>query len=121
MSSQHREERRRSKRFPFIEDILIGGLRSCTSIEISESGLFVSAINFFEEGEVIDLTIPLEGGQMTVKGQVKFCYPGIGMGVMFHDLDNEQLIKIKELVDHVSGSSLKEISESDPFALDYVI
>jgi len=105
MNDQHGEERRRSQRFPFREDILIDGAKLCTSNEISEGGLFVSAIQIFEEGEVIDVTIPLGGEQITVKGQVKYCQPGIGMGVMFHNLDDDQKIKIKKLVDRVSGRS----------------
>ena len=103
MNEKHGGERRKSQRFPFREDILIDGAKLCTSNEISEGGLFVSAIQIFEEGEVIDLTIPLGGEQITVKGQVKYCQPGIGMGVMFHDLNDEQKGKIRKLVDRVSG------------------
>ena len=102
MNDQQREERRRSQRFPFREDILIDGAKLCTSNEISEGGLFVSAIQIFEEGEVIDVTIPLGGERITVKGLVKYCQPGIGMGVMFHNLNEEQKTKIKKLVDRVS-------------------
>jgi len=105
MNNQHKEERRKNQRFPFREDILIDGAKLCTSNEISEGGLFVSAIQIFEEGEVIDVTIPLGGEQITVKGQVKYCQPGIGMGVMFHNLNNEQKAKIKKLVDRVSARS----------------
>lgn len=105
MNDQHNEERRRNQRFPFREDILIDGAKMCTSNEISEGGLFVSAIQIFEEGELIDVTIPLGGEQMTVKGQVKYCQPGIGMGVMFHNLNEKQKEKIKKLVDRVSGRS----------------
>jgi len=105
MNDEHGEERRKSQRFPFREDILIDGAKLCTSNEISEGGLFVSAIQIFEEGELIDVTIPLGGEEITVKGQVKYCQPGIGMGVMFHNLTGEQKVKIKKLVERVSGRS----------------
>jgi hypothetical protein len=105
MNDQYGEERRKSQRFPFREDILIDGAKLCTSNEISEGGLFVSAIQIFEEGEVIDVTIPLGGEQITVKGQVKYCQPGIGMGVMFYKLDDEQKNRIKKLVDRIGGRS----------------
>jgi len=105
MNDEHREERRKSQRFAFREDILIDGAKLCTSNEISEGGLFVSAIQIFEEGEVIDITIPFGSEQITVKGKVKYCQPGIGMGVMFHNLTDEQKMKIKKLVGHISGRS----------------
>jgi len=103
MNDRKRAERRKNQRFPFREDILIDGAKLCTSNEISEGGLFVSAIQIFEEGEVIDVTIPMGGEQITVKGQVKYCQPGIGMGVMFHDLSNDQKAKIKKLVELISS------------------
>lgn len=105
MNHQHNEDKRMSPRFPFREDVLIDGAKLCTSNEISEGGIFVSAIQIFVEGEVIEIAIPLGGEQIVVKGQVRYCQQGIGMGVMFVDLNDGQKVMIKKLVDRASGRS----------------
>ncbi len=105
MENQHGEERRKSQRFPFREDILIDGAKQCTCNEISEGGIFVSAIQIFDVGEMIEVTIPLGKERITVKGQIKYYQQGIGMGIMFHDLNDEHKVKIKTFVDHLSSNS----------------
>ena len=105
MENQDGDGRRKSRRFPFREDILIDGAKQCTCSDISEDGIFISAIQIFDEGEMIEVTIPFGEERITVKGQIKYCQQGIGMGVMFHDLDDEHKVKIKTLVDRISANS----------------
>lgn len=102
-STQHssEQERRKYKRFDFREDILVDGTKQCTIMDISEGGLYVSAIQHFEEKSVIDVTIPCKGGKLTVKAQVQYCQPGIGMGIELVDLNDEQRTKIKELIGNI--------------------
>jgi hypothetical protein len=104
MNEQEKTERRKHQRFPFREDILVDGMHFCTSADIGEGGIFVSAIQYFEEGDVVELSIPLREGKITVKAQVKYSQPGIGAGVMFIDLNDEQRAKIKELVENIAKS-----------------
>ncbi len=92
------KERRTSERLPFREDVVIDGAKLCTTNDISEGGLFVSAIQIFEVDDVIEVGIPLKEGKITVKAKVKYCQPGIGMGIMFIDLNDEQKKRIRELV-----------------------
>lgn len=99
------KERRKHERFPFIEDILIDGTKSCRSTDISEGGLFISAIQSFEDGEVMEITIPINKEKIIVKAQVKYCQPGIGMGIAFIDSEEDLRIKIKELVDSLANKS----------------
>ena len=105
MENHHGEEKRKSRRFPFREDILIDGAKQCTCNEISEGGIFISAIQIFDKGEMIEITISLGEERITVKGQIRYCQHGIGIGVMFHDLTEEHKVKIKTLVDSVSANS----------------
>lgn len=97
------EERRKFKRFPFREDILLDGTRLCTSMDISEGGLYVSAIQSFEQNSIIDVIIPFKGEKITFKAQVRYCQPGIGIGIKFVDLNDEQKEIIKELIESFSG------------------
>lgn len=101
MNNEDKEERRKYERFLFREDILIDGSRMCTSMDISEIGLYVSAMQFYKNNSVIDITIPFKGDKLTVKAQVRHCQPGIGMGIMFVDLNAEQRAKIKELIESI--------------------
>ena len=102
MDDEEKKDTRKHKRFPFIEDILVDGTKLCTSTDISEGGLFVSAIQYFEEGSVVEVTIPCGEEKITVKAQVKYCQQGIGAGIMFTDLTDEQSAKIKALVESIA-------------------
>ncbi len=104
MDNRERMETRRHKRFPFREDILVDGFKLCTSTDISEGGLFISAIQYFEEGNVVEVSIPLNKEKITVKAQVKYCQTGIGAGLMFIELNDEQRAKISELVEGIAKS-----------------
>lgn len=102
MNNEDKKEQRKYERFLFREDILIDGTRMCTSMDISEIGLYISAMQYYENNSVIDITIPFKGGKLTVKAQVRHCQPGIGMGVMFVDINAEQRGKIKELIESIT-------------------
>ena len=96
---------RRHERFPFIEDILVDGTKSCRTTDISEGGLFISNIQSFESGDVMEVSIPTKTERIIAKAEVKYCQPGIGVGIAFIESDEELRIKIKELVDSVANRS----------------
>ena len=96
---------RRHERFPFIEDILVDGTKSCRTTDISEGGLFISNIQSFESGDVMEVSIPTKSEKINAKAQVKYCQPGIGMGIAFIEADDELRIRIKELVDSIAKKS----------------
>jgi predicted Zn finger-like uncharacterized protein len=96
-----RKERRKCKRYPFREEVLIDGTKRCTCTDISELGLYVSTIQSFEEKEVIKVTIPVQGEAISVKARVQYHQPGIGMGIMFVDLTKEQKAIIKDIIEKI--------------------
>ena len=102
---QDNKGHRRHERFSFIEEILIDGINKCTSADISEGGIFISTIQRFEKNEVIELIIPIKAEKITVKAQVKYCQPGIGVGLAFIDLNDVLTAKIKELVESITPKS----------------
>ena len=102
MGDEKKKERRKHKRVSFREDVVIDGSKLCTSSDISEGGMYVSAISSFEEDNTIDVTIPYKGQNITVKARVQYCQPGIGMGIMFLDLDEAQKSRIKELIEGIA-------------------
>jgi predicted Zn finger-like uncharacterized protein len=95
------KERRKHKRYPFREEVLIDGTKRCTCTDISELGLYVSTIQSFEEKEIIKVAIPVHGGVLSIKARVQYHQPGIGMGIMFVDLTDEQKAIIKEIIEKI--------------------
>ena len=95
------KERRRHERYPFMEEIIIDGTKRCTCTDISEFGLYVSTIQSFEEKGTIDVTIPFQGNNVTIKAQVQYYQPGIGIGIMFVDLTDEQKTIIKDIIANI--------------------
>jgi len=93
-------ERRKHERIPFREDIIVDGVMKATSVDICEMGLYVCAHQHYYENAVIDITIPFQGKTFTLKGQVNYLHPGIGMGIKFINPNNEQQRKLKELIDN---------------------
>ena len=81
---------------------MIDGAKLSSSMDISEGGLYISAMQYFEKNSIIDITIPLKEAELTVKVQVKYSHPGMGMGIMFIDLNDEQRAKIKKLIEGIT-------------------
>lgn len=100
-----RKDNRKHKRISLLQDILIDGTTSSNITDISENGLFVCTLQYFEPDSIISVTLPLKDEKVTVKAQVKYCQHGIGIGIMFIDLNNEQKAKIKEFVTKITGIS----------------
>ena len=108
MSSMDRDpsERREFERIPFREEVLIDGMK-CTGVDFSEGGLYVCTIQPLEEHRVIDVTLPLKEDTIKVKGQIRYCQPGIGIGIKFIDLNDDQREKIREFVKSLTNQSVR--------------
>lgn len=95
-------DKRQNSRFSYRGEVRVAGASQCTCSDISEVGLFVFAIQPFEKGNLLDLSFTVGGKELTVKGEVKYLQQGIGMGVAFRDLNDEQKAGLRELVDWLS-------------------
>lgn len=73
----------------------------CSSMDISEGGLYVSTIQPYKKDSVIEIMIPFQEEKVTVRGQVRYCQPGIGMGIKFIELNNEQRKVINAIIDSI--------------------
>jgi hypothetical protein len=100
------DERRNAERVPFIEDVFVDGSMRCRSSDISQGGIYISAIQSFEEGVVLDVKIPFRGEELRVRGEVRHCQHGVGVGVMFVDLTDSQKEKIRQIVEAMAKESL---------------
>ena len=114
MNNEVKVERRKHKRVSFREDILIDGTKTCSTMDISEGGLYISTIQPYDVDSLIKVTLPVKKARLTVKAVVRHCQPGVGMGVKFIDLNAQQRAKIEELVnslkeEHVQAQEKKNI------------
>jgi hypothetical protein len=107
MDNEDKKERREHERHPFKEELLIEGIKLSTIIDVSEGGLYIDAMQGCEENSVIDVAMPYKGRKVTFKVQVRYCQPGIGMGTMFIDLNDEQKEIITKLIESIIKQSAK--------------
>jgi PleD family two-component response regulator len=71
-----------------------------TGLDVSEGGLYVHTGRSFRSDRLHLVTIPLHNGmKISVRAKVRHNQPGIGMGLMFVDLNDEQKAAIKALVE----------------------
>lgn len=66
--------------------------------DVSVTGAFVDTVSALPSGAVLTLSFALNGQPLTVKAEVAHSMNGIGMGVRFVDLDDEQRSVIERFV-----------------------
>jgi hypothetical protein len=59
--------------------------------DVSATGMFISTSQSFPEGTVLNLKFRLavSGVEVRTRGEVRYCHPGIGMGVEFIGISSE--------------------------------
>ena len=67
--------------------------------DISVGGCFVNTLGRVELNEVVNLEIQLPSGEwLPLRGCVVSYQPGVGFGLSFTSLDEEQIAVLKELI-----------------------
>jgi len=69
--------------------------------KISEGGLYVITSNNFSPREMVKVSLPYKNEKIEVKARVKHAHKGVGLGLVFIDLDNALKTKIKELIEDI--------------------
>ena len=72
--------------------------------DISQHGMFVNTATHFPEGAVVKLRFRLTRSNVEVqtRGEVRYCLPGIGIGVEFVGIGTEALRAIKKEIGTIS-------------------
>jgi len=94
---------RNLKRVPFTADILVNGEIKVTAIDISEGGLFVHTGRADIPGKIVEVAIPFDDDIIKVRAKVQHSQAGIGMGLMFVNLDMAQKRAVRELIDSLQS------------------
>ena len=94
-------ERRRSARYRFIADTEITEITSNKrlggrSSDLSMGGCFLDMLNPSPEGTRIRITVHHASASFTALGKVVFVFPNVGMGVVFTNVEEDQLAVLRK-------------------------
>lgn len=70
------------------------------SPDVSANGMFVNTSHRFPEGAVLNLKfrLAISGVEIHTRGEVRYCLPGVGVGVEFVDLSPQAVRQIEREV-----------------------
>lgn len=117
MNSTNGKEHRKQKRIPFAENILVDGTMLFKGIDISEGGLYVYTGRSFKENSIVNVTLTFKGKRFILAAKVLHNQPGIGMGLKFINLSDEQKAIIKRIIESTTNESFERIKEKKKILL----
>jgi Tfp pilus assembly protein PilZ len=102
---QRKKRRRTQERLPCNLDIVINDLFFCKAFDISEGGMYVLTNQVFSPDTIVKISFLFRNEKIEVHTKVKYCHEGVGIGIIFKDLDNALKDIINELVDTMKLST----------------
>ena len=101
MDSEPIKRTRAKERIPCNFAVVINGSLLCKAFDISEGGLFVYTDHSFHPGSVVEVSLESGGEKLEIKARVKHAHEGVGMGLMFIDLDNGLISRLKKFISEI--------------------
>jgi hypothetical protein len=84
---------------------------------LSEGGCYLDTVGEVRRGEIVGFRVLLPDGDfLYVEGEVRHYTPGVGFGVQFLDLNDEQRRNLKRLIRMAAGPGFA----SEPISADLV-
>lgn len=75
------------------------GKRESRISDLSVSGCFVDSIISPNKGEIVVLTLRIPSGEwIKLNGEVVYVYPGIGFGVRFTRISEEETTRLEQVI-----------------------
>jgi len=104
-------EKRKSPRYRCqgsaqLREIKSGVATWATFSDISMHGCYVEAAAGYAAGSALALTIEVNGFRVEARGEVRVNYPGLGMGISFTEVSDEDRARLRELVRSISQPSV---------------
>lgn len=101
MTEDRLDNRRKSNRVPFMQEVeIVGvGMRRCS--DISVGGIYLDTVSIFAENEILTLRLKLPGADpraIEVRARVRYVHPSVGVGLEFLDLRPEDRERIEKLI-----------------------
>ncbi|MGD2080269.1 MAG: PilZ domain-containing protein [Nitrospirota bacterium] len=100
-------EDQRKKRLHINTDVFINRVYHAEGLDLSSDGMYLYTRHPYVEGSIIDLSFKL--GDIEIHGPAKVIHtqPGIGFGVHFTDLKEEDAEKIRDYVERLGSEQAK--------------
>jgi hypothetical protein len=102
---QRKKRRRKQDRLPCNLDIIINDLFFCKAFDISEGGMYVLTNQVFSPGSIVKISFIVRNEKIEVHTKVNYCHEGIGIGIIFKDLDDDLKDIINDLVNNMRLST----------------
>lgn len=106
MSRNHREpsnSRRTSTRIHTVENISVNYEGRTEEVaarlpDVSPGGMFINTRQRFPEGAILNLRfrLAISGAEITTRCEVRYCLPGVGVGVQFVGISPEATAAIED-------------------------
>lgn len=102
---------RKFKRVKFKKKVLVNNQIMVEALDICENGLFLHTGRSFEDGAIVEVGIPTQRGRfdLTVQAMVRHNHRGIGMGLEFVDLDENQKERLHKLISELDEAAAQEL------------
>jgi hypothetical protein len=103
-------EKRRSPRYPcqgsaHLRETSTGVATWATFTDISLHGVYVEAMSTYHVGARLALTLEVNNFRVETRGEIRAIYPGLGMGVSFLPMSDENREQLGALVASLSQQS----------------
>jgi hypothetical protein len=104
-------EKRRSPRYrcqgsAHLREFRSGVATWATFTDISLHGIYVEAMSTFAEGARLALTLETSGFRVESRGEVRVVYPGLGMGISFTAMSEEDRERLRQLLRSLTPPSV---------------
>lgn len=89
-----------------MREIKSGTAMWATFSDISLHGCYVEAASGYAVGAVLALAVEVNGFRVEVTGEVRAAYPGLGMGISFTEVSDDNREQLRALVRSISQPSV---------------
>lgn len=97
---------RRKSRITIVGDVVINGSLKTKGLDISEGGMYVFTPEAFANDENVVVSIPFKSSHFQVSAIVQHVEEGMGMGLRFINMNEQEHATIREYIDSFSAHAL---------------
>jgi len=112
-------EKRRSPRYrcqgsAHLREVVSGTAFWASFSDVSMHGCYIEAPSTFPVGSELAATIEINGFRVECRGRVQVMYPGLGMGIAFTEISEENREKLRDLLKSLAQPSVILDTRPDP-------